>query len=178
MEKTKLILDFGNTRWKLALFRGKEMVELKIVDSNKPGEALSWIRALPKYAGCMMSTVVEVPSLMLQLLKQKGGFHELNEKTALPIRNLYLSPASLGKDRLAAATGAGDHRGYLHYPRNHYCRRRIPGWRNRPGDTDALPGFTHFYWETAVSSVSGKTDYGWKGYAGFYLIRGFKCLCV
>lgn len=106
MEKPKLILDFGNTRWKLALFNAKEMVDLKIVDSNKPGEALSWIRALPGYSGCMLSSVVEIPQMLLQSLKHMGGFFELTEKTSLPIKNLYKSPASLGKDRLAAAAGA------------------------------------------------------------------------
>jgi len=106
MEKPKLILDFGNTRWKLALFKGKEMLDLKLVDSNKPGEALSWIRSLPGYAYCMLSSVVEIPPMLLQSLKQTGGFFELTEASALPITNLYFSPASLGKDRLAAAAGA------------------------------------------------------------------------
>lgn len=106
MEKPKLILDFGNTRWKLALFRAKEMVDLKMVDSNKPGEALSWIKALPGYSACMLSTVAEIPQMFLQSLKHMGGFFELTEKTALPIKNLYQSPSSLGKDRLAAAAGA------------------------------------------------------------------------
>jgi type III pantothenate kinase len=106
MKNPKLILDLGNTLWKIALFEGKEIIDLSIVDSNKPGEALSKIRALEGYSACLLSSVVDVPLPMLQLLRKGGHFHELTDSTPLPIKNLYHSPASLGKDRLAAAAGA------------------------------------------------------------------------
>ncbi len=106
MKKPKLILDLGNSRWKLALFQGKELEQLKIVDSNKPGEAISWIRSLAGFSSCLLSSVVEVPAAMTQLLKQMGNYYELNESSSLPISNIYLTQSSLGKDRLAAAVGA------------------------------------------------------------------------
>jgi type III pantothenate kinase len=106
MKKPKLILDLGNTLWKIALFEGKEITELHIVDSNKPGEALSRIRSLGGFSACLLSSVVELPNPMLQFLRKEGHFYELTESTPLPIKNLYHTPATLGKDRLAAAVGA------------------------------------------------------------------------
>jgi type III pantothenate kinase len=54
----------------------------------------------------VICSVKDYPVEWKKYLKENFHFIELDEKTPLPIKNNYTSPASLGKDRLAAAVGA------------------------------------------------------------------------
>ncbi|HPT10202.1 MAG TPA: type III pantothenate kinase, partial [Bacteroidales bacterium] len=74
-----------------------------------PEITLSLIRRfIVKHPGiqrCILSTVIDYPSPIKRFLSSKLFFLELDEKTPLPLKNRYRSPATLGKDRLAAAVG-------------------------------------------------------------------------
>lgn len=100
-----LILDFGNTNRKLALFDQGRLIDLE----QHPEINLPLIRRfIVKHPGiqrCILSTVVDYPPQIKRFLSSKLFFLELDEKTPLPLKNRYRSPATLGKDRLAAAVG-------------------------------------------------------------------------
>ncbi len=99
----QLILDFGNTYQKCAVFNGQKLFALhkfenitiidiqKLIDDNKNIDS------------CILSSVIDTPSDILKLLKSKFSFIELNSETLIPIINKYKTPNTLGKDRLAAA---------------------------------------------------------------------------
>ena len=70
-------------------------------------ELIQYALSLPQVDACIISSVISLSQKIIHVLKQKAGhFMELTEKTSLPIRNLYQTPESLGKDRLAAVVGA------------------------------------------------------------------------
>lgn len=57
----------------------------------------------------ILSSVKPVDSDILQFLSENFDFFiELDHQTVLPIGNLYETPETLGKDRLAAAVGANE----------------------------------------------------------------------
>ena len=101
-----LTIDQGNSFTKIGLFKNEECLEnsiFKDFDENKVIEIFS------KYAieNCILSSVINTPPSLIETLKKSSNFFiELNEKTPLPIKNLYKTPDSLGKDRIAVAVAA------------------------------------------------------------------------
>ncbi len=68
---------------------------------------LQYVRTLPHTDACIVSSVSEIkPLLMKALIEKAPYFIELTAGTPIPIRNLYQTPETLGKDRLAAVVGA------------------------------------------------------------------------
>ncbi|MCC6727049.1 MAG: type III pantothenate kinase [Saprospiraceae bacterium] len=102
---TNLSIDIGNTRTKLAVFRGDEMV------ANEAWDVLS-IDALREYAynhqvgKTILSSVAKQSDELMAYLKSLPYFLELTTETPLPIAIRYKTPQTLGKDRVAAAVGA------------------------------------------------------------------------
>jgi type III pantothenate kinase len=104
-----LVIDIGNTRTKLALFNQHDLM------FNVPVEQLtvSHLQML-KYEHVQMNKAIlcstkEVDIALIQFLKENfEHFIELDHNTRLPIANLYETPETLGKDRLAAAIGANE----------------------------------------------------------------------
>ncbi len=98
-----LILDLGNTNQKIALF---DAGNLLWVQADKQ-ISLSLVRNIVKQnAGidsCILSSVVKVPITLQSFLEKHFRFILLDEHTPLPILNLYRTPETLGKDRLASA---------------------------------------------------------------------------
>lgn len=90
-----IVIDLGNTRTKIAWFEGREMIrhtegtadELKEILASETG-----------YDRCIISSVVkEIPGFI------PSNALILDETTPLPVKNKYLTPNTLGKDRLANA---------------------------------------------------------------------------
>ncbi len=102
----RLILDFGNTLKKAAVYEGDVLLELH--SSNK--DIIPVIEALkqkyPQMKRAILSTVVQIDVHLLHYLKQNFHFLLFNHETAIPIKNVYKTPITLGKDRIAAAIGA------------------------------------------------------------------------
>ena len=98
-----LILDLGNTNQKIALF---DAGNLLWVQANKQ-ISLSLVRNIVKQNcgidSCILSSVVKVPATLQSFLEKHFRFILLDEHTPLPILNLYRTPETLGKDRLASA---------------------------------------------------------------------------
>jgi type III pantothenate kinase len=98
-----LILDLVNTNQKIALF---DAGNLLWVQANKQ-ISLSLVRNIVKQNcgidSCILSSVVKVPATLQSFLEKHFRFILLDEHTPLPILNLYRTPETLGKDRLASA---------------------------------------------------------------------------
>jgi len=105
----KLVIDIGNTRAKIALFSGKDLVE-KIDVTFCTLKNIQNFVAKKKISSCIISSVREIDSEILSILDSYNGFI-LSESIPVPITNHYKTPSTLGQDRLAAIVGA-----YFLYP--------------------------------------------------------------
>lgn len=99
-----LVLDFGNTRIKAAIFSRDALVEKHIFNSE--AELLSAIHFFQNIQHCLVASVTNNHDTIAKMLSKK--FHTLVFKadTPIPLKNLYKSSATLGSDRIAASVGA------------------------------------------------------------------------
>lgn len=99
----ELVLDFGNTSKKIALFDAGKLVSV----THHPEISLEIIGDLvrdhPGITHCILSSVIHHPVSIDKYLV--SNFHTiiLDSNTPVPIQNGYKTTESLGKDRLAAA---------------------------------------------------------------------------
>ncbi|MCX6269157.1 MAG: type III pantothenate kinase [Bacteroidetes bacterium] len=99
----ELILDFGNTQKKLALFDSGELLfseNHRIITKDLVAQ---FIGAHPEITSCILSSVIQHAEDIEQYLQQTLPFIILDEHTPIPLVNRYETQSSLGKDRLAAA---------------------------------------------------------------------------
>ena len=102
-----LVADAGNTRIKLAVFDGGEMVRLQVYREWSSSSLAELLRLFPAIDRSLVCTVSEVPGWLPGLLSShQVTYQELSHTTPLPIRIGYQTPETLGCDRIAAATGA------------------------------------------------------------------------
>ena len=102
-----LIVDIGNSRTKVAIFSGQEMIYYNFYEQLTVPELKELTIRFPGIENAILSSVASVqPALHACLQSQFGGFLEFNHDTPIPIKNNYLTPETLGFDRLAAAVGA------------------------------------------------------------------------
>lgn len=102
----KLVIDIGNTLIKLAVFKQEKIIA---IENLKTFSAIDISEILNNFSEISSAIVSNVRSLNLDFLQdfnQRIPIVELNTKTRLPINNLYKTPETLGKDRLAASVGA------------------------------------------------------------------------
>ncbi|NDV65573.1 type III pantothenate kinase [Bacteroides sp. 224] len=103
-----LIIDVGNNRVKAAVFEGTALVE----HVNEKGHELLFLDDLCgnfAISNAIIATTIDLLPHTVERLNQKLPFLLwLNDKTPLPIINLYETPQTLGPDRIAAAVGAND----------------------------------------------------------------------
>lgn len=100
-----LIVDIGNTRAKMAFFHENDFVEKAILD-NLTLDALSTYMNGHTIEGVIMSVTGYDTEGVAKMLSEKYFFIQLNHQTPIPIQNLYGTPETLGKDRLAAVIAA------------------------------------------------------------------------
>ena len=112
-ETTSLVLDFGNTNRKFALFENGRMIYLE----NHPDVNLSLVRQFvadhPGIRRCILSSVIRHPVSIENFLRKKFFFIDLNTRIPVPVKIRYLTPETLGNDRIACAVAA-----HLLYPRS------------------------------------------------------------
>lgn len=104
-----LIIDIGNTTTKVVFFEKD-----KIVISRKYKRLkLHFLESLIKQydienqiEAVIMSTVSYMPDDVIRYLKKRYFFIFFDDKTPIPIKNLYETPETLGNDRLASAVAA------------------------------------------------------------------------
>lgn len=106
-----LVIDIGNTRTKAGLFRNGKLEYREARENREIGDLLA-LATNHKAENVILSTVADaVATPLREALASRFFFMELSAATPLPIKNLYRTPETLGKDRLAAVVGA-----YALYP--------------------------------------------------------------
>jgi type III pantothenate kinase len=101
----KLIIDFGNTLQKLAVFDDKELLVRESFQKLVPETLTRFIKKNGPFRGIIQSSVIIHTPEMEKILSESGRFILLTSYTPVPFKNLYQTPVTLGKDRIAAVTG-------------------------------------------------------------------------
>jgi type III pantothenate kinase len=101
-----LVIDTGNTRTKLALFQGREMVSFTSFRGMEAKPLMQFCEANPMVEHAIVSTVKEYASEIDTYLQQRFKTIFFSHQTPIPVINRYATPATLGKDRLAAVIGS------------------------------------------------------------------------
>lgn len=103
--KVHLCIDIGNTYSKLAVFKNNKMVFYKSYKRLAMDSINKIILEFAPQRAIVSSTRKKNPRL-ISFLKKKISTLFLDHKTKLPFKNLYNTPATLGRDRIAAIAGA------------------------------------------------------------------------
>lgn len=103
----QLVIDWGNTNVKVAVFNEDELVEHQIYGGALQMAHLeTLLEAYPKVTAAIMSTVADEASWVGRFFADRMPYILLNHHTPLPFQNNYETPHTLGKDRIAAVAGA------------------------------------------------------------------------
>ncbi len=101
-----LIIDIGNTRAKIAVFnKNKLLVSNIFLNDNFIENALETIKEY-KCKNAIISSVANVDKKDMELLSSKIKVIELDFQTKVPFSNKYLTPKTLGVDRIALVSAA------------------------------------------------------------------------
>lgn len=107
-----LVIDIGNSRSKVALFYRDQILASKVFDNFTIEQLDLLIQEFESthaekgsIKASILSTVRNDNENIKQLLKQKSKFIDLDISIPLPVKILYSTPQTLGKDRIALAVG-------------------------------------------------------------------------
>jgi len=100
-----LVVDCGNTRIKVGLFKNREMIEKHSYENLNALE--NYIKSF-EAEHILVSSVNVDPNEILSWSSSSGKKISLTPTLAVPIQVAYKSPETLGMDRLAAVCGAQD----------------------------------------------------------------------
>lgn len=106
-----LIIDIGNTRVKAGLFKENELKHSFIYNHSVKEENIVYElinkEIFSKYTvvNCILASVVDPVDLFINQLNRHVPTLLFSSTTPTPLNNNYNSAATLGSDRLAAATG-------------------------------------------------------------------------
>lgn len=101
-----LIIDIGNTRVKIAVVDGGEVIHALNSDNFDITEVENLKREYSLNRAIISSTRGDVSAIANTVNEVVGHCLLFDSQTPIPIRNSYATPQSLGRDRLAAAVGA------------------------------------------------------------------------
>lgn len=104
-----LVIDIGNTRTKLALFNQHDLMFSVPIEQLTVNHLQMLKDEHIQLNQAILSSVKPIDEELIRFLSQNFQlFIELDQHTPLPIENLYETPETLGKDRIAAAVGANE----------------------------------------------------------------------
>ena len=102
-----ICIDAGNSLIKIYCSEESVVLSHSSFSLEDTEGLLHHISSMPKADACIVSSVSVVKQEITEALKQKSAyFMEFTSETPVPVNNLYKTPESLGKDRLAAIVGA------------------------------------------------------------------------
>ena len=104
-----LVVDIGNSFMKVAVVDGNNIVATQRVAVDSEIDVASLKATYPALQRAIVASS-GVPTAQVALVLRSEGLWvlEMNSLTPVPIGNDYLTPATLGVDRLAAAVGVVD----------------------------------------------------------------------
>jgi type III pantothenate kinase len=100
-----LVVDIGNSRTKIAFFEKNELVEKAILENGALGELSAAINGRTIDGAILSATGADTEGVGF-FLNNHCPFVGFDHTTAIPIKNKYKTPETLGKDRLAAVIAA------------------------------------------------------------------------
>jgi len=104
-----LVIDIGNSRTKIALFNQNDLMFNVPIDHLTVDHLEMLKDEHPQLNKVILSSVKPNDEELISFLNENFDFFlELDNQTELPIENLYETPETLGRDRLAAAIGANE----------------------------------------------------------------------
>lgn len=101
-----LIIDVGNTRIKLAVFKNSELIHTESI-TNK--YLVDKAAVLIKKFGCtnaIISSVGSIKKTQIEALQTEVSLIKLDYKTKIPFKSNYATPKTLGVDRIALVSSA------------------------------------------------------------------------
>ncbi len=101
-----LCIDRGNSLTKIGIFVNEKLLTTKVFEKFGLEQV---VQIFSEYSieNVILSSVVDTENVLKNYLKDRSNFFvELSHKTKLPFVNTYLTPETLGKDRIAAVAGA------------------------------------------------------------------------
>ena len=101
-----LCLDIGNTRTKAGVFNGNQLIDQVIVADWRTGHLRAFADGYPLQHAIVASVAEPDPAMIPAFASWGLDVLELTPHTPLPFQNAYTTPQTLGKDRLAAVSGA------------------------------------------------------------------------
>ncbi len=104
MSKT-LCLDFGNTRLKWAVFLNGEIRHTGVF-TDEVAEQLKACIEVYQPDKSILSSVVDHPPVVEEILKARTRFHKLDHHSKVPITTPVGKPETIGADRLALVVAA------------------------------------------------------------------------
>lgn len=102
---TTICLDFGNTRMKFGVFINGQYVEEGTIESGSTTE-MEAIAEKYKPGKSILSSVIDHPVELEEVLSKKSLFHKLSIESKLPITSPVGKPQTIGADRLSMAVAA------------------------------------------------------------------------
>ena len=109
----KVIIDFGNTFTKIAVFNKSNLIDLQTIDLVNT-QLLHEIQNVFQAEQAIISSVSSIPTEVLKYLRNQFSLIQLNHNTPIPVVNLYQTPETLGNDRLAVVVAASA----MHHQKN------------------------------------------------------------
>ncbi len=107
-----LIIDQGNSFTKIAIFKGKMIVHLSEIKSDDYKSIILKVQKIINEGNSVEKIIFSGVSSENTEIKNKlsdiAYVINFTNETAVPIKNLYKTPETLGRDRLAAAIGANN----------------------------------------------------------------------
>jgi type III pantothenate kinase len=100
-----LVVDIGNTRSKVAVFQEDRLLD-QVVIANTDGDMLMRIIKHHQPVNSILSSVGEDVEDIKKIVERDTRFMELTHELPLPFTNKYLTPQTLGMDRIAGVAGA------------------------------------------------------------------------
>ena len=102
----RLIIDIGNTRSKVAVFSKKQLQKLWVYDRLTVKHLSQIVNDYSSIRSAILSAVTYYPKEIDLFLHHHFYYLKLDITTPLPFKNLYQTPQTLGKDRIAIAAAA------------------------------------------------------------------------
>ena len=100
-----LCLDFGNTRFKSAVFENGQLEEINVLGEDGLQQLQDLIQHHQPSRSILSSVVQHSPEIE-DLLKKTTEFHKLSSESKLPFTMPVGKPETIGADRLAIAAAA------------------------------------------------------------------------
>ncbi|HOY30718.1 MAG TPA: type III pantothenate kinase [Bacteroidales bacterium] len=100
----KLVVDLGNTLKKVSVFAGNTQKYIECAENIE--NSIETIFTTFSVTSAIISSVIPDFRKLAGLISAKCPLLILDDHTPVPIKNAYLSPETLGKDRLASAVAA------------------------------------------------------------------------